>query len=160
VSPILLGFFKKMITQEKIVEWANTGLEDTDKYLVEVQVKTGNIITVFIDSDTSVTIDDCVRLSRFIESKLDRDREDFELRVSSFGADKPLKMKRQYKKNIGRTLKITLNDETVYSGKLMAADENCVTIKTEKNKKKNDGPDEVAIDFDNIKKAVVVLSFK
>jgi ribosome maturation factor RimP len=88
----------KMVEKTNILELVEEHLKGTDKFPVEVQIKGNNIITVIIDGDTGVTIDDCIRLSKHIESKLDRDTEDFELRVSSFGADKPLKMKRQYKK--------------------------------------------------------------
>jgi ribosome maturation factor RimP len=150
----------KMIENAHIFDLANDGLKDTDKFPVEVLVKGSNIITVLIDGDTPVTIDDCIKLSKHIESNLDRDAEDFELRVSSFGADKPLIMKRQYKKNIGRELNIVLNDETIVCGKLENADDQHLTISAKNEKKKNGKPEVVKIDFNNIKEAVVVLSFK
>lgn len=149
-----------MIENAHILDLANDGLKETDKFPVEVLVKGSNIITVLIDGDTAVTIDDCIKLSKHIESKLDRDAEDFELRVSSFGADKPLKMKRQYKKNVGRELKVTLNDETIITGKLEFADDQHLTVKTKGEKKKGGKPQDFSIDFGDIKEAVVVLSFK
>ncbi len=149
-----------MIKKANILELAEDGLIGTDKFPVEVQVKGGNIITVFIDSDTAVTIDDCIRLSKRIESRLDRDTEDFELRVSSFGADKPLKMKRQYKKIVGRELKIILNEEAIITGKLESADDHHLIIKTKGEKKKGGEPEDIKIEFNNIKESVVVLSFK
>ncbi len=149
-----------MIEKANILGLAEDGLIGTDKFPVEVQVKGSNIITVLIDSDTGVTIDDCIRLSKYIESKLDRDADDFELRVSSFGADNPLKMKRQYKINVGRELKILLNDETIITGKLKSADDHHLIIMTKGEKKKGGKPKEIKIEFDNIKESVVVLSFK
>jgi ribosome maturation factor RimP len=149
-----------MIDRATIDKLAHSGLEGSDKYVVDIQVKTGNIITVAIDGDTQVSIDDCIRLSRFIDSGLDRDIEDYELRVSSFGADKPLKLNRQYRKNIGREFKITLNDNTQLTGKLEDADKEQVMIRTNGSKKKGIKPEEVKINFEDIKEAVIVLSFK
>ncbi len=149
-----------MIEKVEIQDLANNWLNNTDKFPVEVKVKAGNIITVLIDGDTGVTIDDCIRLSKHIESNLDRDAEDFELRVSSFGADKPLVMKRQYKKNVGRELKIVLNDETSITGRLESVDEEQLDIRTKGEKKKGGKPGEYKVRFEDIKEAVVVLSFK
>jgi len=149
-----------MIDKAKISELAILGLEGSDKFLVENQVKAGNIITVVIDGDTLVSIDDCIRLSKFIEGKLDRDVEDFELRVTSFGAVKPLKLKRQFRKNIGRELKFELNDESRFSGKLVDANEEHVRVQVAGSKKKGSKAEEMIISFDDIKEAVIVLSFK
>ena len=149
-----------MIDNTSILSLVDEGLEGTDKFPVEVKVKGSNIITVLIDGDTGVKIVDCIKLSKFIESSLDRDTEDFELRVSSFGADKPLVMKRQYKKNVGRELKVVLNDETNISGKLESTDEQHLFITTKGDKKKGGKPEEFKVDFDDIKEAVVILSFK
>lgn len=79
-----------MIAKEQIISLAEEALKDTDRYVVDVTVSSDNVIEVYIDSDTSVTIDDCVEASRYIEEHLDRDAEDFELSVSSAGIDEPL----------------------------------------------------------------------
>jgi ribosome maturation factor RimP len=149
-----------MIEKTYIQELADEGLKDTDKFTVDVNVKGGSVITVLIDGDTGVTIDNCIRLSKFIESKLDRDTEDFELRVSSSGADKPLVMKRQYKKNMGRELNVSLSDGTLVSGMLENVDDDKITIRTKGDKKKGGKPQDINIDFENIKEASVILSFK
>jgi ribosome maturation factor RimP len=91
-----------------IKELVDRHLSGTDRFLVDVLIKPGNRIYVFIDGDHGVTIDDCVKISRMLEAELDREREDFELNVSSSGADQPLRMPRQYPKNIGRSLHIKL----------------------------------------------------
>ncbi len=149
-----------MIEKAKVTELAQECLKDTDKYIADIQVKTGNIITVVIDGDSPVIIKDCIKLSKFIEGRLDRDTEDYELRVTSFGADKPLKLKRQYKKNIGREFNIVLDDETRLTGKLITVDEDQITVIKKDDKRKGRKPEEVKISFNDIKEATVVLSFK
>ena len=89
-----------MIEKIKILELVNQALEGTDKFLVNLKVTPDN--RIYVDGDNGVTIDDCIELSRAIESRLDRDEEDFALDVSSAGADQPLKLTRQMVKNIGR----------------------------------------------------------
>lgn len=158
-SPILL--LNKMITKGQIRELAEKHLQATDKYVVDVIVKTGNVITIVIDSDTSVIIDDCSHLSKFVESSLDRDDEDFELRVTSYGADKPLIIKRQYVKNIGRQLVITKTDEVKVKGKLLHADDTGITLEPIADKKKKDASTEpLKIAYTEIEQAKIVLSFK
>ena len=104
MSPLLLKY--KMIKRTYIQSLVLEHLQDTDKFLVQVMVKPANKILVFIDSDTNVTIADCVSLSRFIESKLDRETEDFELSVSSSGLDQPLLILRQYIKNLNKLVEV------------------------------------------------------
>ena len=76
-------------------------LASSSYYLVDVTVAPGNVITVEIDNDEAVSIDDCAELSRYIEERLDRDVEDYELEVGSAGITSPFKVLRQYIKNIG-----------------------------------------------------------
>jgi len=144
----------------KIAELVENHLQGTDKFLVEVLIKPGNRVYVFIDGDHGVTIDDCVRVSRMLENSLDRESEDFELNVSSAGADQPLRMPRQYPKNIGRSLHIKLADEKELKGKLMSTDENGITLLTEGDKKKKIAPVETYILFQSIVEAKVIISFK
>ena len=144
----------------KIAEYVEVFLRGTDKFLVDVLLKPGNRVYVFIDGDHGVTIDDCVRVSRMLENSLDRESEDFELNVSSAGADQPLRMPRQYPKNIGRSLHIKLADEKELKGKLMSTDENGITLLTEGDKKKKIAPVETHILFQSIVEAKVIISFK
>lgn len=150
-----------MIDKKQIAAIASKHLESTDRYVVNVQVKAGNVITIVIDSDTSVLIENCIHLSKAVESSLDRDKEDFELRVTSYGADKPLKFKRQYKKNIGRDLEITKNDEQKITGKLVEVAEDTLIIEpVAGKKKKNEASATCTINFDEIMQSKVILSFK
>ena len=135
-------------------------LQGTDKFLVDVLIKPGNRVYVFIDGDHGVTIDDCVKVSRMLESNLDREVEDYEMIVSSSGADRPLKFSRQYPKNIGRSLHVKLSDEKEFKGKLEKVDEVGITLLTEGDKKKKIAPAEVTLKFQDISEAKVILSFK
>ncbi|MBO4574936.1 MAG: hypothetical protein J5708_06405 [Bacteroidales bacterium] len=99
-----------MITKEQIVTLAEEALQGTDRYVVNVLINKENVIELFLDADSSVTIDDCVAVSNYINGKLDRDVEDYELSVSSAGIDEPLLKMRQYNKYIGKDLIITDNE--------------------------------------------------
>lgn len=112
-----------MINEKLISNIVQLAIAGTDKFLVEVKVRTGNRIMVFVDSDTLLTIADCAGLSKFIESHLDRETEDFELSVSSPGIDMPYRNTRQYLKNIGREVSVITNDGIKRIGSLVAADE-------------------------------------
>jgi ribosome maturation factor RimP len=74
-----------MINAEEIRKTIEQKLDSTDKFVVEVKVKPGNNITVLLDSDTSINIDDCIAVNRHIESVFDREAEDYNLVVSSAG---------------------------------------------------------------------------
>ena len=86
-----------MIEKIKILEIVNNALDGSEKFLVNLKITPDNRIYVDIDGDNGITIDDCIELSRAIEGQLDREEEDFELTVSSAGADQPLKLTRQYR---------------------------------------------------------------
>jgi len=118
-----------MISEQLIKELTNQHLEGTDRFAVSVAVRPDNRIRVFIDSDTHVLIEHCIELSKFIESHLNRDVEDFELNVSSSGLDQPYKLSRQYIKNIGREVSVQQKDNTKIEGTLIAADEQGFSIK-------------------------------
>ena len=97
-----------MIDTKKIIEAAERNLQGTDMYVVGCTCTPGNDIELLIDSDTSVAIDACVRLSRSIEEELDRDEEDFSLTVASAGIGSELKCLRQYRKLVGSTVEVLL----------------------------------------------------
>lgn len=85
-------------------------MSGTDRYVVNVLIHKDNVIELFLDADSSVTIDDCVAVSDYINERLDRDVEDYALSVSSAGIDEPLIKTRQYNKYIGKDLTITDNE--------------------------------------------------
>ncbi len=150
-----------MILKEKIETLANEFLMETDKFIMSIDVKPGNLIIVTIDGDSGVSIDDCMQLSRAIEGSLDRDEEDFELRVRSYGAESPLVLPRQYAKHVGREIDITLNDDSKLVGKLAGIQNQIIEIHhKKKGAKKLDVLDSRFVKFDKIKVARIVLSFK
>ena len=99
-----------MILESKIKDLIDERIRGTDLFLVEIKIDASNKIIVLLDGFNGVGINDCVSISRDVESNLDRDQGDFELQVSSAGLDMPLKVKKQYEKNIGRTVKILTFD--------------------------------------------------
>ena len=111
-----------MIDTKKIIEAAERNLQGTDMYVVGCTCTPGNDIELLIDSDTSLAIDACVRLSRSIEEELDRDEEDFSLTVASAGIGSELKCLRQYRKLTGRPVEVLLTGGTRLLATLLGAD--------------------------------------
>ena len=97
--------------------------ERKDIYLVDLKISAGNDVVVILDGDESLSIQDCLDASRAIEFNLDREEADFSLQVMSAGLSEPLKLPRQYKKNVGRELEVTTEDGEVIKGELLEADE-------------------------------------
>jgi len=110
-----------MIDKTALTAFIEKQLENTDLYIVDIEVTPANEITVVIDSDTSVDIDRCVELTREIEQEFDRGDEDYELEVGSAGLTSPFKVKRQYDKNIGHDVEVLTKDGKKYKGLLRSA---------------------------------------
>jgi ribosome maturation factor RimP len=110
-------------------------LTDTDQYLVEVQVTQDNRISVEIDSDRGINIDDCIALTKLIEARLDRETEDYELEVGSAGIGRPFKILRQYRKNIGREVEVFTKEGRKLSGVLTEAGDTQFSVTIEKQVK-------------------------
>jgi ribosome maturation factor RimP len=153
----------------RISEMVTSLLTEPGHFLVEVVV-TGNRIqkkvVIIIDGDDGVTIEDCAKLSRALSEVLDEEElieENYTLEVTTPGIDAPMKLKRQYKKNIGRGFKISLKDKSLVKGKLIGSNEQSIQIefeeKTEKKSKKMEMKT-MEIPFDMIEKAFVQISFK
>ncbi len=140
---------------ESAVESAAT---NNDAFLVELELKPNNIIIAYVDSDNGLTIDQIKMINRQIESDLDRDVEDFNLTVSSPDLNRPLKTWRQYKKNVGRYLKVNFN-ERQEEGMLMNVEANYLVLSVP-NKKKSALNTELEIQFADIAEAKVAIRFK
>ena len=111
-----------MIAIEQITVLCEEVLAGTDRFLVEVKVKPNNVIEVYVDSDTAVNIDHCAELSRYINEKLDRDVEDYELSVLSWGLSGALKMDRQLQKYVGKDVEVKTKETGKMQGKLVSFD--------------------------------------
>ncbi len=128
-----------MIDRKKIETIIADLLKGSELFLVELKISEANNIQVFIDGDSQVSISDCVRLSKGIESDLDRDEEDFELHVSSAGLDLPLRKKRQYKKHLNKLLIVKTVEDEKRLLRLESVNEDGITatpLKKNKNAKK------------------------
>ncbi len=154
-----------MIEKSVLLELANEYLKDSSNYLVEVSLVAGNNITIEIDNDNGVDIEDCVALSRFIESKLDRDTEDFELTVTSAGLTSPLRTLRQYKKFEGKEVEVLSKNGMKYKGVIKSSDENGFTIivtkkvKPEGAKRKVDVSEDISFKFEEVKYTKYLIRF-
>jgi ribosome maturation factor RimP len=153
-----------MIKKEKIEQLVNDFLEGSDRFVVLVKVSRDNIIHVIIDGDRGVTIENCIDVSRFLEKSLDRDVEDYELKVLSSGLDYPFSMLRQYKKHIGKDVSVTLQNDKKRQGVLMEAEESHIVLQEQiekKNKKKVTliPGEAIRIPMEEIKQTKAVIKF-
>lgn len=146
-----------MIDKFKVLDIVKNVLEGSDKYLVNMKITPDNRIFVDIDGDNGINIDDCIEVSRAIENSLNRDEEDFELNVSSAGADSPLKMPRQYRRHVGRELSVEPFDGEKVEGRLTEAGDTQFTIKTKGTKK--EAPKELTFAYEDVKTARVIIQF-
>jgi ribosome maturation factor RimP len=151
-----------MITEKQIRKLVEYHFGAGEFFLVDVVVKPGNKISVFIDGDNRVTIEACRLLNHFLEENLDRESEDYDLTVSSAGADRPLKLPRQYKKNIGNDLELVTKAGDKITGKVLSAGDDGVEIEQQPVKKTKKEQEKIIIKlkFDDIKSAKEVISFK
>jgi ribosome maturation factor RimP len=142
-----------------------------DVFIVEMALKQSktNVLLILVDTDAGITIAQCARISRHLNLYLEEEAGidfPFNLEVSSPGVGRPFKVQRQYHKNVGRTLKVKLLDGSVHKGKLVASNEEGITLEIKPGKKPKPSaappqPDEnmIPISFDQIQEAVVEISF-
>jgi ribosome maturation factor RimP len=138
-----------------------------DCFLVEINLHQGNKLEVFVDCDSGLTLDKCQQLSRYLESHIDEAGwlgESYVLEVSSPGLGRPLKLLRQYQKNIGRKVEATLKENgSIKTGILKTVSEGGFTIEeTLKVKEGNKNIKKTVLTelpFDSVKKTMIVISF-
>ncbi|MGB5555964.1 MAG: ribosome assembly cofactor RimP [Flavobacteriaceae bacterium] len=139
---------------------------DTDKslFLIEFTVSSDNKIKVVLDGDNGVTVEDCMMVSRAIEHNLDREEEDFSLEVASAGATSPIRLPRQFTKNIGRKILVDTLDDSI-EAKLIGTTDNGIVLEWKAREPKPIGKGKITvqkkkeINFSDIKEAKVVLKF-
>ncbi|MCG8390808.1 MAG: ribosome maturation factor RimP [Cytophagales bacterium] len=154
-----------MDLKDKIVSLAESNLEESH-FLVDVVIsaKRGpKKVLILLDGDHGVTIDHCARLSRILGQLLDEEElidDKYMLEVSSPGVDYPITLDRQYRKNIGRNIKVSLKDGTEAKGKLMEVNENGILLDREKKKGKKMEYELSKLLFLEIDKSIVQVSFK
>ncbi len=137
--------------------------ETEDTFLVSIHIKPTNNIKVFLDADSGLNIDKCVKINRAmyrtIEEKGWYPDGNFSLEVSSPGIDEPFKKFRQYKKNIGRNVAIILNNGNTVEGKLLDVNENLIQLEYTEGKNKKAVTVVKEIPFDQIKQTTVLIAF-
>lgn len=149
---------------QRIEQLVKQLLEDNpDYFLVEVRIKPTNNVKVFLDADTGVSIENCVRYNRALYKEIVEEHlfpnDDFSLEVSSPGLDEPLKMDRQYRKNAGRLVEVVMKDGSRLEGKLIEAAEDGIVVETSKGKNKKQELTRHSILFDQIKTTKVQIQF-
>ncbi|MCB0598597.1 MAG: ribosome assembly cofactor RimP [Lewinellaceae bacterium] len=138
----------------------------TDCFLIELKLHANNKLDVFIDTDNGVTFEKCQQISRYLEEFLDEEGwlgENYVLEVSSPGISRPLKLRRQYPRNIGRKVEVSLAGGKNKEGTLVAVGEEEITIeekiRVKEGKRRKVQVLQTRIPFEDIKKTVVKISF-
>ena len=155
-----------MIDRNIVSGIVNEWLEDKEYFLVDISVSPDDKIVVEIDHAEGVWIEDCVELSRFIESKLDREEEDYELEVGSAGIGQPFKVLQQYLIHIGKDVEVLTKEGKKQEGVLKDADEEGFVltiqkkVKPEGSKRPKMVEEDVAYRYDEIKYTKYIISFK
>ena len=155
-----------MIEKKTVCQIVEEWLEGKDYFLVEVTVSPDDKIVVEIDHAEGVWIEDCVELSRFIESKLNREEEDYVLEVGSAGIGQPFKVVQQYYNHIGSEVEVLTKSGKKLAGVLKEADEEKFVVTVQK-KVKLDGAkrpklmeEDETFRYDEIKYTKYLISFK
>ncbi|AWA31394.1 ribosome assembly cofactor RimP [Flavobacterium magnum] len=154
-----------MTFREKVAALLEQGLsEKPDIFLIDFNISDGFKITVTLDGDHGVTLQDCIDVSRAIEHNLDREEQDFSLEVASAGVSSPLKIVRQYRKNLGRTLQVKTTSETI-EAELVDVNEEFITLAWEAREPKKIGKGKETVQktqqvpYSDIKEAMVTITF-
>ena len=155
-----------MIDRSIVSGIVNEWLEDKEYFLVDVTVSSDDKIVVEIDHAEGVWIDDCVELSRFIESKLDREEEDYELEVGSAGIGQPFKVLQQYLIHIGQEVEVLTKQGQKLEGVMKDANEENFTVTIQKKVKPEGAKrpklvdEDVIFTYEEIKYTKYIISFK
>ncbi len=155
-----------MIEKKAVSQIVGEWLQGKDYFLVSIDISTDDKIVVEIDHKDGVWIEDCVDLSRFIESRLNRDQEDYELEVGSAGIGQPFKVLQQYYNHVGKEVEILTKEGKKITGLLKDADEEkfMVTVKAKQKTEGSKRPKLIETDlmlrYDEIKYTKYLIRFK
>ena len=154
-----------MTFKEKVHQLLIDGLQEKPSiFLIDLTITEAFKIIVTLDGDAGVQLQDCIDISRAIDQNLDREEQDFSLEVASVGVGSPLKLVRQYIKNIGRLLIVKLAAETI-EAQLIEANENFITLAWEAREPKKIGKGKETVQkrqeipYSDIKEAIVTVTF-
>lgn len=155
-----------MIDKNKVTDIVNEWLEKKEYFLVDLTISLDDKIIVEIDHAEGVWIEDCVDLSRFIESRLNRDEEDYELEVGSAGLGQPFKVPRQYQVHVGDEIEVLTGEGKKLTGTLVDADNEKFTVSVQKKVKEEGAKrpvlvnEEITFAYNEIKYTKYLISFK
>ena len=155
-----------MISKDTIQEIIEDIVKEKNAFIVEIKVSSSNKINIEIDSITGFSISDCVEVSRLVESKLDREKEDFEMEVASAGLSEPFKVIQQYQKNLGNEVETLTNEGRKINGILYGVSddgfeiEESKMVKVEGKKKKQNIIEKHNFAFNQVKSTKIIIKFK
>ncbi len=151
--------------KNKVEELVNQALEeDTSLFLVDLTIGADNKIVVTVDGDNGVPLKECIRISRFVEADLDREEEDYSIEVATPDIAKPIVLKRQYIKNIGRLVNV-VTEEQKYEGTLSEVKEDSIVLTWKAREPKPIGKGKVTVEktvtltYEEIKETKVKIVF-
>jgi ribosome maturation factor RimP len=149
---------------QQIEQWVKTLLEaETEYFCVSIKVKPTNNIKIFLDGDNGLPIEKCVQFNRKLYKMIEESNQypegDFSLEVSSPGLDEPLKLHRQYVKNIGRIVEVIFTDGSKKEGKLIAVADADIIVEHTQGKGKKAITQQLVIPFNHIKTTTVQIKF-
>ena len=154
-----------MAFKEKVEQLLKESLlEKPEIFLVDLTITDSFKIIISLDGDNGVNLQDCIDISRAVENNLDREEQDFSLEVASVGVGSPLKFKRQYIKNIGRTLIVKLESDKI-EAQLVDANDEFITLEWQAREPKKIGKGKetvqkkLEIPYSDIKEAIVTVTF-
>ncbi|HCC69592.1 MAG TPA: ribosome assembly cofactor RimP [Bacteroidales bacterium] len=149
-----------MINKEIVKELVKNFIAGRDIFLVDTKVSTTNRITILVNKPSGITIDECVMISRHIESNLDREKEDYELNVSSPGLDMPFRVREQYEMSIGRPVEVIDIEGKKTRGILKNVQGEGFEIESQKVNGKKKESREISLNFDEVKSVKEIIKFK
>lgn len=140
-----------MIDVEHITGLITKHIQGSGIFLVDVVVKPGNVIRVHVDTADGISIEECVKISRFLNESLDRDVEDYSLEVSSPGLGAQFKVRQQYEKHLDREVEVLFADGMKEKGVLVSVTDNGIVLRI--------SGDDREIDFNEIKTTKAIIAF-
>ncbi|HFS67500.1 MAG TPA: ribosome assembly cofactor RimP [Flavobacteriia bacterium] len=134
------------MNRKEILNLTNQAIQENESlFLVDFDMDKNNKITIVIDGDNGVPLKECIRVNRYIENELDREEEDYSLEVSSPDIAQPIKLIRQYNKNIGKIIQVKTETEN-FEGKLIDVKEDKIVLSWKAREPKPIGKGKVTVE--------------
>jgi ribosome maturation factor RimP len=160
------SFYKNMTFKEEVNQLLEDALKERPSlFLIDLKIDDSFKISIVLDGDNGVSLQDCIDVSRAIDGNLDSEKYDFSIEVASAGVSSPLSLVRQYKKNIGRNLKVKTTTSQEIEALLTAADDNGITLEWKAREPKKIGKGKETVEksvnlpYSEIKEATVIVLF-